>query len=79
MSDARAEFLREQLEVYLPHYKKVVQEVGAVARARHDLRSQMQVAFSLAEDGNIARARDHVDAMLYRIAGKGCIENESAE
>lgn len=55
-SEQRAALLQCELDDYLHEYRVVVEDMEAVARLRHDLRNQLQVATELAEDGKSEEA-----------------------
>ena len=48
----------------LAHYGSMLAQVEGVARLRHDMRNQLQMASELAAQGRLADARAHLDSML---------------
>lgn len=62
--EERAAMLAGELDIYLERYREVVDGVEAVARLRHDLRNQVQVAAVLIEQGETARAQEHLEHMI---------------
>lgn len=69
--EERAAMLSRELNVYLERYEEVVDGVEAVARLRHDLRNQVQVAAVLVEQGQRGRAQEHLEHMLDIACEKG--------
>ena len=68
--DARAADLSGELDRYLVDYQATVDMAQRLARLRHDLRNQVQVANALAERGELELAEQHIDAMLKELDGR---------
>ncbi len=64
---ARAELMQTQLDEYLKSYERTMEQVTSAARARHDLRNQVQVASAMAERGEFDHAHRYVQAMLAEV------------
>lgn len=63
----RAELLQHELDHYLQQYEAVEREIRLVGRLRHDLRNQANVAMLLAQQGEPARACEHLDMLVDEI------------
>lgn len=92
LEDQRAQMLALELSHYLARYEGIEREVSAVARVRHDLRNQANVALMLIEQGALARASAYADELIGRVeevsgplagsldadGGRECLEPEGA-
>lgn len=92
LEDQRAQMLALELSHYLARYEGIEREVSAVARVRHDLRNQANVALMLIDQGALARASAYADELIDRVeevsgppagsldadGGRECLEPEGA-
>ena len=76
--DERAQMLALELSHYLARYREVEREVSAVARVRHDLRNQANVALMLIAQGAVDKARAFVGELLGRVVEITGLEGEAA-
>ena len=77
---AEAEVRRQEqlLADELAHYGSMLAQVEGVARLRHDMRNQLQVASELTAQGRAADARAHLDAMVRTLEEPEGDEAEAA-
>lgn len=71
LGEERVRMLEGQLGEYLGRYESVAENIGRVARLRHDVRNQLQVVGDLAERGERDRAKEMLDAMIGYCADAG--------
>lgn len=76
--DERARVLALELSHYLARYREVEREVSAVARVRHDLRNQANVALMLIAQGAVDKAHAFVCELLGRVVEIVGLEGEAA-
>lgn len=63
----RAEALQHELDEYLKSYEEIEREITAVARMRHDMRSQLNVIQMLVDQGDVERARNCLNLLIERV------------